>query len=90
MIGKYDYNSRYNIKNLKRRFNINNILSIPYCIGFADACIESRIVDFFIRNIDIDKNDVYSNFFEGVESAAKSILTTLGIEESLKNIAGGL
>lgn len=90
LIGKYDYNSRYNIKNLKRRFNINNILSIPYCIGFADACIESRIVDFFIRNIDIDKNDVYSNFFEGVESAAKSILTTIGIEESLKNIAGGL
>lgn len=82
LLGKYDANSRFNIKRIKRRYNLNHIHAIPYNIEFADACIESRAVDFFIKNLESDKNDIHNNFITGVEQAAQVILNILGIDES--------
>lgn len=81
VLGKYDANSRFNIKRIKKRFNLKNIYSIPYNIEFADACIESRAVDFFIKNLDTDKNDLHNGFITSVAETAESILTVLGMNE---------
>lgn len=81
LLGRYDANSRYSIKRLKRRFNLNQIYAVPYNIEFADACIEGRAIDFFIRNIEADKNDIHSSFISGVAETAEAVLTTIGVHE---------
>jgi len=87
IIGKYDGNSRYNIKKIKKRFRLDHIHAIPYSTEFADACIESRAVDFIIKNLKADKNDIHSSFIKGVAETAESMLRLLGLED--KYAAGG-
>jgi len=41
ILGKYDSDSKFNVKAIKKRFGIEDIYTIPYDIGFADACSES-------------------------------------------------
>ncbi|NLM10702.1 MAG: ParA family protein [Clostridiaceae bacterium] len=82
ILGKYDVNSRFNIKKIKKRFCLNNVYAIPYSTEFADACIESRVVDFFIKNLEADRNDIHNNFITGVRETAESILSVLGIADT--------
>lgn len=82
LLGKYDADSRFNIKRIRKKFNLDCVCAIPYSTEFADACIESRSVDFFIKNIEADKDDMHSNFINSVADAAKSILTALGMDDA--------
>lgn len=80
ILGKYDPSSRFNIKKIKKRFNLTNVYAIPYNIEFADACIESRAVDFLIRNLETDKNDIHHYFITSVAEISESILNFLGMD----------
>ncbi|AGC68354.1 hypothetical protein Cst_c13630 [Thermoclostridium stercorarium subsp. stercorarium DSM 8532] len=84
IIGKYDPNSRFNIKKIKKRFNLNNIYAIPYDIEFADACVECRVIDFFIKNLKADKKDIHGYFIKSVAETAEAILNTLGVDEKYR------
>jgi MinD-like ATPase involved in chromosome partitioning or flagellar assembly len=81
ILGKYDSDSKFNLKAIKKRFGISDIYTIPYDIGFADACSESRAVDFFIRNAEADKFDVHYPFISGVKETAEAIINRIGIAE---------
>jgi len=88
LLGRYDKNSRYNVKALQRKFGIkaNNIGLIPYNIEFADACCEAKAIDFIMRNLKADKDDANYYFIQEVGKTAELILKKLGIDISLKKI----
>lgn len=86
LLGKYDENSRYNLKALRKRFNLSQVQVVPYDTGYADACMDSKAVDFFIRNLPADKDDIHYRFIQGVRETAEAILTRLGIDSSSKRI----
>ncbi|HEY8500035.1 MAG TPA: hypothetical protein VIL89_05405 [Clostridia bacterium] len=86
ILGKYDSDSKFNLKAIKKRFGISNIFIIPYDIGFADACSESRAVDFFIRNAEADKYDIHYPFISGVRETAEAILEHAGIDAAQKRV----
>ena len=49
-LGKYDQYSKYNTKNLARYFNERKeLLAVPYCTQFFEACNEGRAADYFIK-----------------------------------------
>lgn len=89
LIGRYDEDSRYNLKAIRKRFGDIRVLAIPYDIGFADACAESRVIDFFLRNLQADKDDPHYPFIRGVREAAEAILAALGMEEKSKKLQAG-
>lgn len=84
IIGRYDENSRCNLKAIKRKLGRIEVHMIPYSIEFADACCESNAVDFFLKNLQADKDDFNYFFIKAVKEAAISVLTHLGIEQELK------
>lgn len=89
VLGKYDPNSRFNIKAIRKIAANAQVLAIPYDIGFADACAESRVVDFFMKNLAVDRDDLHYPFIQGARETADAILTRLGIEIAQKKVQAG-
>lgn len=87
LISMYDDNSRFNHKMLSRKYGLkNNIGLIPYCREFSDACNDGKAVDFFMRNLNADKDDNNYYFIKEVRNSVELILNKIGIDISLKKI----
>lgn len=93
ILGMYNEDSRFNERNLTRKFlfgeknNISKALGksnklsiIPYNISFSDALNEGKIIDFFLRNMEIEKKDSNYYFFIQVRKSVEMILNQLGID----------
>lgn len=80
ILSRYDENSKYNLKAIKRRFGSFDVNLIPYNTGFADACCEGGAVDFFLKNLKADKDDYNYCFIKAVRETVESVLTHLGID----------
>lgn len=87
LIGRYDSDSRFNLKNIRRRYNIKRDMAvIPYNIEFSDACSEGRVIDFFMKNLNVKKHDYNYVFIQEVRNAVKMLLTNAGIDINLKKL----
>lgn len=87
LVGRYDKDSRFNKKNIMRKYNIKkNIALIPYCIEFSDACSSGTAIDFFLKNISAKKDDLNYYFIEEVRNAVKIILAYAGIDITTKKL----
>ncbi len=87
LIGRYDMDSRYNTKNIMRRYGIKkNVAVIPYSIEFSDACSDGRVLDFFLKNLSAKKDDVNYSFINESRNAARLILAHAGIDITTKKI----
>lgn len=89
LLGKYDENSRFNLRAIRKKFGALQVQVIPYDIGFADACSESRVIDFFIKNLPVDRDDIHYSFINGVRDTVEAILGRVGIDVSQKRLQGG-
>jgi cellulose biosynthesis protein BcsQ len=49
-VGLYNGESKYTMKNIKKRYGFDHVMNFPYNIGFQDACNNSQILDFFMRH----------------------------------------
>ena len=64
VIGRYDRYSKYNAKNIARKFNYKKkIYTIPYNTSFFDACNEGAAMKFFIENANDDMGTDRNGFF---------------------------
>jgi hypothetical protein len=80
-ISKYDKRSKYTLKNISRKFGIKDIVSIPYDVGFMDACNSHLLLDFLIRNnLSQRKNEQYE-FIHQLNLTTKKILERVGYKE---------
>ncbi|WDV46951.1 hypothetical protein PV797_04435 [Clostridiaceae bacterium M8S5] len=85
LLSMYDDKSRFNYKMLSRKYRFkNNFGMIPYCREFADACNDSKAVDFFMKNLNIRKDDSNYMFINKVREAARFILKKVNIDVGLK------
>lgn len=58
IIGRYDGFSKYNIKNVTRYMKDSKSIGIvPYNTLLAEACMESQMIDFFLRVRNVNKED---------------------------------
>jgi len=74
LIGRYDRNSRYNIRNLVRSFNSmrNKIAAVPYNVGFMDALSDAEIIRYLQKNY-IEPVGDNEYFIKEVEKAGNLI-----------------
>ncbi len=77
LIGKYDPNSRYNIKNLKRIEKIDEVYGIPYNTLFFDSCNEGKLVDFIINNRYVRQTNAQAMIMDSITIVAQSIIDKL-------------
>lgn len=79
LVGRYDNNSKYNIKNITRYLGEKNkVLAVPYNTLFMEAANEARVADFFIGLKKIMNSDQQNALFaEEVQRATEAILYRL-------------
>ncbi len=76
LIGKYDKNSKYTLKNLSRTFGEKKeFLAIPYNTLYFEAAQEGTTTDLFLRLRRLeDKNDENAFFIEQVKKVTEEII----------------
>lgn len=80
IIGRYDSNSRYNVRNIRRKYHIDKdcIAVVPYNIEFKDAVCEGKMVDFMDKNISCQLYDDNYEFINGVDYSTRMVLRKAG------------
>ena len=79
LLGKYDKNSKYNIKNVTRYLKEKKMVSaVPYNTLFLEACSEGQIIDFILRAKNVtDESDANSIFIKEVKAVDENIIFKL-------------
>lgn len=75
LIGNYNPDSRFNLKNIIRMYHIdkNKIAVIPYNIEYKDAVAEGNAIRFLMRNFDCGKEEPNYYFIREVKKAVNMI-----------------
>lgn len=82
VVGRYDANSRENIENIRRKYNIEKdcIGVVPYNIHFHDAINSGKLVPFITKGIFCKKGDVNYSFIMELFNTTNMILRRAGYE----------
>jgi hypothetical protein len=84
LVGNYDYRSRYNLTNLRKRYhrymNSSNSGVIPYNIGFRDSMADGRVADFIRNNLQCKKKDPNYYFIQKAIRTTEKLLRLAGVE----------
>ncbi len=82
VVGKYDGNSRENLQNIRRKYNIakDAIGVIPYNIHFHDAMMDGKLVSFITKGIFSKKTDPDYEFIIELFHTTNMILRKAGYE----------
>lgn len=82
LIGNYQPNSKFNVKNISRRYKIPNedIATIPYNTLCREAMTEGGLLDFMSANVECTRGDSNYSFLHAVGHAAEML--TEAIEEA--------
>ncbi len=86
LIGNYNYNSRYNMKNLIKlypKFNKNNLAVIPYNVEFMDSQYDGKAIEFMIKNYECSKKDHNYDFIKAVKNAVQLIMARFNQEDMI-------
>ncbi|MBS5934476.1 MAG: hypothetical protein KIC94_16565 [Clostridiales bacterium] len=75
LIGNYQPNSKFNVKNISRRYKIPimDIATIPYNTLCREAMAEGRLLDFISANVECTKGDSNYSFLHAVKQAAEML-----------------
>lgn len=78
LVGRYDKNSKYTIKNMTRYMGEKNKVStIPYNTLFFETSEEAKVPDLFLRIRNIDEDDINYFFLAEVKRTVENILYRL-------------
>ena len=79
MMGKYDFDSKYNVKNITRMLKeTKEISAVPYNIGFYEASMEGKVADFFLNNRTLnDSSSANAKFLQECKRGCDNILAKL-------------
>lgn len=87
LLSRYDKDSRLNKKTLQRRYGLKEKISvIPYNIEFSDACMEGRLVDYLMKNENVDSDDDNYSLIQELKNTVSNILEALNVNVSLKKL----
>ena len=77
LLGRYDKNSKYTVKNISRYLKEKDVCAIPYNTLFFEACNEGKVDDFFIKFRKINTKDKNAIFIVEVKRKAEKIIYKL-------------
>jgi hypothetical protein len=78
LIGNYDYRSKYNLSNIRKRYhkyiNYKNSGAIPYNTGYRDAQVDGKVADFIRNNLLCKSKDPNYYFIQEAIRSTEKIL----------------
>lgn len=78
LVGKYDRESKYTIKNITRYMGEKNkVLTVPYNILFFEASEEANVADLFLKLRKADQEDNNGFFLSEVKRVSENIMYRL-------------
>lgn len=78
LLGRYDQNSKYNIKNISRYMKEKEVIcAIPYNTLFFEACNEGKVADYFIKFRKINPKDRNAVFINSIKDVTERVIYTL-------------
>lgn len=84
VFGNYDDKSKYNLNNIRRKFNkeirSDNSGVIPYNTAFKDAQCDGRVVNFIKNNIKSKRNDENYYFIQKAVRTTEKLLKYAGVD----------
>ncbi len=82
LIGNYNPDSKFNLKNIIRKYHIDKskIGVIPYNVEFADALSEGNVIRFLMHNYDCKKQDGNYYFIQEVKKSVRMLQKQMGID----------
>lgn len=75
-IGRYHYQTKYHLKAIQKRYQINEIGCIPENSGLIDPINDGNLVEFFGRNCLAPKFETAQLFFSDVAKVTDQLLKT--------------
>jgi len=88
LIGNYNCNSRYNLKNIQKTYQWlknKNTAVIPYNTEYMDAQSDGQVIHFIRNNMDCGKDESNAYFIREVKAAVNKIMKYVGIERQEEN-----
>lgn len=83
LFGNYDYRSKYNLSNLRKRYgkyiNSKNSGVIPYNTGFRDSQIDGKVAEFLRLNLNSKRNDPNYYFMQKAIRSTEKMLKLAGV-----------
>ena len=83
IIGNYDYRSKYNLNNIRKKYHkyiaSKNSDVIPYNTGYHDALMDGRVADFISNNLQCKKKDPNYYFIRKAIRSTEKILRLAGV-----------
>ncbi len=76
-LSSYNSNSRYTAKNIKKLFNLDEVIVTPYSTELMDACNTGTALDFFMRHIGSAKKDRYYPLMSTMTASAQTFLSAM-------------
>jgi hypothetical protein len=99
ILGMYNDESRFTKSTLTRKFIFgedaiisktlgknNKIGIIPYNISFSDSVNGGKIIDYFLKNIEVEKKNINYYFFNEIGKSVEMILNYLGIDIKMNKL----
>lgn len=75
-IGRYHYQTKYHLKAIQKRYQINDIGCVPENSGLVDPMNDGNLVEFFGRNCLAPKFETAQIFFSDVAKVTEQLLKT--------------
>jgi len=84
LLGQYDQFSRWNEKNISRLFKVKKpIFVVPHNASYMDALNENKIIEFFLKRKNINKDDTDFGFINAIRNVNKGILRSIEIDHKM-------
>ena len=86
LIGNYNYQSKYNLRNLinsYKQFNKSNLAAIPYNVEYLDAQSSGEAIKFLVRNQNCDKYDSNYYFIKTIKESSNLILNKMNAKKKI-------
>lgn len=81
VLGNYHADSKYSAKNIARKYGVKQkIHTVPHCSPYMDAINDRNVLDFFLRNRNVNKKHETWEFFNSSAALGNAIIATLGLK----------
>ncbi len=79
--GKYDSDSKFNIKNIKRLYKLKDVMTLPYHTPYLDACNQSQSLDYLMRNLETKPKDKHHQFMKTIVAGSDQLMALTEVME---------